>query len=185
MQEVNLIDNEVVAEPIVNNAPVIVNEVDINSLTIPSEDDLSRELGCDCRMNRIITFGVKETSYKCPNCPNNMKHICLYCLETCHKSHINNLPSYLFKSDLIDFQNHPCECAKCNHKTTVIENLVEDGMKTTDKFLKDDTCSGSVIIKNNSTSEGKYYAYVPYLECDDYKTEYLTYKYLFLIMQTF
>ena len=137
MQEVNLIDNEVVAEPIVNNAPVIVNEVDINSLTIPSEDDLSRELGCDCRMNRIITFGVKETSYKCPNCPNNMKHICLYCLETCHKSHINNLPSYLFKSDLIDFQNHPCECAKCNHKTTVIENLVEDkGNKTNCPFNK-------------------------------------------------
>jgi len=39
MQEVNLIDNEVIAEPIVNNAPVIVNEVDINSLTIPSEEN--------------------------------------------------------------------------------------------------------------------------------------------------
>ena len=60
-------------------------------------------------------------------------------------------------------------------RTTIIklEDLVEDGMKTTEKFLKDDTCSGSVIIKNNSTSEGKHYAYVPYLECDDYKTEYL------------
>ena len=60
-------------------------------------------------------------------------------------------------------------------KTTIIklENLVEDGMKTTEKFLKDDTCSGSVIIKNNSTSEGKYYAYIPYLECDDYNTKYL------------
>ena len=131
MQEMNLIDNDAVGEPIVNNAPVIVNEVDINSLTIPSEEDLSRELGCDCRMNRIITFGVKETSYKCPNCPNNMKHICLYCLETCHKSHINNLPSYLFKSDLIDFQTHPCECAKYHHKTTVIENIVEDNENKT------------------------------------------------------
>ena len=126
MQEMNLIDGEVGSESIGNNAPVVVNEIDINLLKIPSEDELSRELGCDCRMNKLITFDVKETSYKCPNCPNNLKHLCLYCLETCHKSHINNLPSYLFKGDLIDFQKHPCECAKNHHKTTVIKNIVQD-----------------------------------------------------------
>ena len=75
---VNLIDNEAGSEPIVNNAPVVVNEVDISSLTIPTEEDLSRQLGCDCRMNKVITFNVKETSYKCLNCPDRMKHLCLY-----------------------------------------------------------------------------------------------------------
>ena len=126
MQEMNLIDGEVGSESIGNNAPIVVNEIDINLLTIPSEEELSRELGCECRMNKLITFDVKEISYKCPNCPNNMKHLCLYCLEACHKSHINNLPSYLFKGDLIDFQKHPCECAKNHHKTTVIQNIVQD-----------------------------------------------------------
>ena len=126
MQEMNLIDNEAGSEPIVNNAPVVVNEVDINSLTIPTEEDLSRELGCDCRMNKVITFGVKETSYKCLNCPNHMKHLCLYCLETCHKTHINDLPSYLFKGDLVDFQKYPCECAKNHHRTTVRQIREED-----------------------------------------------------------
>ena len=121
MQEMNLIDGEIISEPIVNNAPVVVNEVDINSLSIPSEDDLSKELGNDCRMNKLITFEVKETSYKCLNCPNHMKHICLYCIETCHKSHIKNLPSYLFKGDLVDFQKYPCECAKNHHKTTEVD----------------------------------------------------------------
>ena len=127
MQEINLIDAEIGSEPRVNNAPVVVNEVDTNLLNIASEDDLSNQLGCDCRMNREISLDVKETSYKCPNCPNYMKQLCLYCLENCHKSHINNLPSDLFKGDLVDFQKSPCECALNNHKTSIKkQNLVQD-----------------------------------------------------------
>ena len=126
MQEMNLIEEQDNPEEIVNNAPVVVNEVDINSLTIPTEEDLSRELGCDCLMNKAITYGVKETSYKCLNCPDHIKHMCLYCLENCHKTHINNLPSYLFKGDLIDFQKRPCECAKAHHKATVRKAIVHD-----------------------------------------------------------
>ena len=122
MQEVNLIDGEVGSEPRVNNAPVVVNEVDTNLLNIATEDDLSNQLGCECRMNKDISLGLKEISYKCPNCPNNMKQLCLYCLENCHKSHINNLPSDLFKGDLIDFQKTPCECALNNHKTSIKKN---------------------------------------------------------------
>ena len=127
MQEINLIDGEIISEPRVNNAPVVVNEVDTNLLNIASEEDLSKQLGCDCRMNREISLDIKETSYKCPNCPNHMKQLCLYCLENCHKSHINNLPSDLFKGDLVDFQKTPCECALNNHKTSVKkENLIQD-----------------------------------------------------------
>ena len=129
MQEMNLIEEE--EEQKVNNAPIVINEVDINSLTIPTEDELSNELGCDCRMNREITYDVKETSYKCLNCPNHMKFICLYCLENCHKSHINNLPSYLYKGDKIDFQKHPCECAKNHHKTTPIINAGKGNQERT------------------------------------------------------
>ena len=127
MQEINLIEGEIGSEPRVNNAPVVVNEVDTNLLNIASEDDLSIQLGCDCRMNKEISLGLKETSYKCPNCPNNMKHLCLYCLENCHKSHINNLPSDLFEGDLVDFQKIPCECALNNHKTSIQkESVIQD-----------------------------------------------------------
>ena len=132
MQEINLIDGEAGSEPRVNNAPVVVNEVDTNLLNIATEDDLSNQLGCECRMNKEISLGLKETSYKCPNCPNNMKHLCLYCLENCHKSHINNLPSDLFKGDLVDFQKTPCECALSNHKTSIKkDNLVQDNKNKT------------------------------------------------------
>lgn len=60
-------------------------------------------------------------------------------------------------------------------KSTIIklDNLIDDGMKSPEKSLKDDSCSGSVVIKNNSTTYGEYYSYIPYLECDNYKTEYL------------
>ena len=126
MQEMNLIEEPAGSELMANNAPVVVNEVDINFLTIPTDDDLSKALGCECLMNGLITYGVKETSYKCLNCPNHMKHLCLYCLENCHKTHINNLPSYLFKGDSIDFQKHPCECAKAHHKTTEVKSVVHD-----------------------------------------------------------
>ena len=132
MQEINLIDGEIGSEPRVNNAPVVVNEVDTNLLNIASEDDLSNQLGCECRMNKEISLGLKETSYKCPNCPNNMKHLCLYCLEKCHKSHINNLTSDLFKGDLVDFQKTPCECALSNHKTSIKkDNLIQDNKNKT------------------------------------------------------
>ena len=70
-------------------------------------------------------------------------------------------------------KNHKLLPKKGNSTIIKLDNLVEDGMKTPEKFLKDETCSGSVIVKNNSTAEGKYYSYVPYLECDNYKTEYL------------
>ena len=132
MQESNLIDGEGGSEPRVNNAPVVVNEVDTNLLNIATEDDLSNQLGCECRMNKDISLGVKETSYKCPNCPNNMKLLCLYCLENCHKSHINNLPSDLFKGEQVDFQKTPCECALHNHQTSVQkENLINENKNKT------------------------------------------------------
>ena len=122
MNELNLIDDdEEEEEQKMNNAPIVINEVDIDSLTLPTEDEISRELGCDCRMNREITYGVKETVYKCLNCPDKMKYICLYCLENCHKSHINNLPSYIFRGDLMDFQKNPCQCAKNRHKVTILQ----------------------------------------------------------------
>ena len=117
MQEFDLTDEE----QKMNNAPIVLNEVNINSLSLPTEDEISRELGCDCRMNREITYGVQETVYKCLNCPDKIKYMCLYCLENCHKTHINNLPSYLFKGDLVDFQKKPCECAKNHHKTTILQ----------------------------------------------------------------
>ena len=104
----NLIDGEIGSEPRVNNAPVVVNEVDINQLNIPTEEEVSKQLDFECRMNKGISLGVKEISYKCPNCPNEMKHLCLYCLENCHKSHINGLLPDLFKGELIDFQKNPC-----------------------------------------------------------------------------
>ena len=55
MQEINLIDGEVGSEPRVNNAPVVVNEVDTNLLNIATEDELSNQLGCECRMNKEIS----------------------------------------------------------------------------------------------------------------------------------
>lgn len=62
-------------------------------------------------------------------------------------------------------------------KQTIIKlnNLLDDGMKTPEKVLKDDSCSGSVVIKNysNDLINKNYYSYIPYLECDNYKTEYI------------
>lgn len=56
-----------------------------------------------------------------------------------------------------------------------LDDLVDDGLKSPEKALKDTTCSGSVVIKNNSNSidNKEYYAYTPYLECSDYKTTYI------------
>ena len=56
-----------------------------------------------------------------------------------------------------------------------LSDLVTDGMKSADKALKDSSCSGSVEIRNNSNdiSDDKLYSYIPYLECDKYKTEYI------------
>lgn len=56
-----------------------------------------------------------------------------------------------------------------------VDDLVSDGLKNPDKALKDTTCSGSVVIKNNSNSNvnEKYYSYIPYLECSKYKTDYI------------
>lgn len=56
-----------------------------------------------------------------------------------------------------------------------LEDLEKDGLKSAEKVLKDTTCDGSVTIKNNSNelSDEEYYSYIPYLECNDYKTDYL------------
>lgn len=60
-------------------------------------------------------------------------------------------------------------------KSTILklDNLVDGGLKNPDKALKDDSCSGSVVIKNNYKDGKVYYNYIPYLECDNYKTEYI------------
>ena len=60
-------------------------------------------------------------------------------------------------------------------KSTIIklDNLIDDGLKSPDKSLKDSSCSGSVVIKSNYKDGKKYYNYIPYLECDNYKTEYI------------
>lgn len=62
-------------------------------------------------------------------------------------------------------------------KTVIIKltDLVTDGMKSTEKALKDTSCSGSVEIRNNSNdiTSDKLYSYTPYLECDNYKTDYI------------
>ena len=62
-------------------------------------------------------------------------------------------------------------------KRTIIklDNLLEDGFKSPEKTLKNSTCNGSVEIYNNSNDiiKGKMYTYTPYLECDEYKTEYI------------
>ena len=54
-----------------------------------------------------------------------------------------------------------------------LDNLIDGGLKSPSKVLKDDSCSGSVVIKNNYKDGKNYYNYIPYLECDDYKTMYL------------
>lgn len=56
-----------------------------------------------------------------------------------------------------------------------LDELEKDGLKSSEKALKDTTCSGSVTITNtsNDLSDEKYYLYTPYLECSDYKTDYL------------
>ena len=61
------------------------------------------------------------------------------------------------------------------YKSTILklDNLIEGGLKSPNKALKDDSCSGSVVIKNNYKSGKNYYNYIPYLECDNYKTEYI------------
>ena len=58
-------------------------------------------------------------------------------------------------------------------KSTILklDNLVDGGLKSPNKALKDDSCSGSVVIKNNSKDNKDYYNYIPYLECDNYKTK--------------
>lgn len=60
-------------------------------------------------------------------------------------------------------------------KSTIIklENLTDAGLKKPEKALKDSSCSGSVVIKNNSKDNHTYYNYIPYLECDNYKTKYI------------
>lgn len=53
-----------------------------------------------------------------------------------------------------------------------LDDLVVDGFKSPEKALKDNTCTGSVTVKKNN----KYYLYIPYLECKDYTTKYISDK---------
>lgn len=64
---------------------------------------------------------------------------------------------------------------KGNQVIIKLDELEKDGLKSSEKALKDTTCSGSVTITNNSNdlSEEDYYLYTPYLECSNYKTDYL------------
>lgn len=62
-----------------------------------------------------------------------------------------------------------------------LEDLVEKKyIKSTDKKLNDDSCTGSVTVRRNGASvkstEGGYLNYIVDLKCDDYKTTHLIEK---------
>ena len=72
-------------------------------------------------------------------------------------------------------KNHKMLPKKGKQVIIKLKELEKDGLKSAEKSLKDTTCSGSVTIINNSNdvSDKKYYNYIPYLECSDYKTDYI------------
>lgn len=62
--------------------------------------------------------------------------------------------------------------------TVSLDDLVNGGyLKSSEKLLKDDSCTGSVTVRNNGASlkanNGGFYLYTPYLSCDGYETSYL------------
>ena len=72
-------------------------------------------------------------------------------------------------------KNHKMLPQKGKQIIVKLDDLVSDGLKSPEKAMNDSTCNGSVMISNNSNSisEEKYYSYIPYLECNNYKTEYI------------
>ena len=62
--------------------------------------------------------------------------------------------------------------------TVTLEDLVKEGLITTpSKKLDDESCSGSVSVRNNGVSveenKGGFYLFIPDLECSKYKTKHL------------
>ena len=102
--------------------------------------------------------------------------IILVCIRGCNvKMSYNKYEELMIKRAKSYAKNHKMLPKAGKHTIIKLDNLVDDGMKSPEKALKDSSCNGSVEITNNSNnlSEEKYYFYVPYLECDNYKTEYI------------
>ena len=62
--------------------------------------------------------------------------------------------------------------------TVSLDDLVDTNyIKSTEKLLDDDSCTGSVTVRNNGASlednNGGFYLYIPSLSCDSYKTIHL------------
>ena len=81
----------------------------------------------------------------------------------------------MVKKAKIYAKNHKMLPKENKHTIIKLDNLIEDGFKSPEKRLKDSSCNGSVEIINNSNSllKDEQYFYIPYLECDNYKTTYL------------
>ena len=98
--------------------------------------------------------------------------VLLMILQGC-EGKVNSFDSYedkMVKKAQSYFEYHQL-LPKNNGKEAIVtlEELENDGLKSASKALKDDSCTGSVTVKNN----GGYYNYIPYLECSEYKTKYL------------
>ena len=50
-----------------------------------------------------------------------------------------------------------------------LDDLISYGLKSPKRSLKDSSCTGSVTVRNNNSE----YQYIPYLDCKDYKTDYV------------
>lgn len=67
-------------------------------------------------------------------------------------------------------ENHQLLPRKSGKEVVVtLDELVDNGLKSPEKALKDSTCTGSVTVKRNN----KEYMYIPYLECSEYTTDYI------------
>ena len=67
-------------------------------------------------------------------------------------------------------KNHQLLPGKSGKEVVVtLDELIDNGLKSPEKALKDSTCTGSVTVKRNN----KEYMYVPYLECSKYTTDYI------------
>ena len=96
----------------------IQNEMDINDLTLPSENDILLLMKKECRMNRTLIEEKREQAYICLNCPDSQKILCKYCIEECHKSHRGNTKIDKLKGNFVFFDKTPCQCALNDHIIT-------------------------------------------------------------------
>ena len=96
----------------------IQNEMDINDLTLPSENDIQLLMKKECRMNRTLIEEKREQAYICLNCPDSQKILCKYCIEECHKSHRGNTKIDKLKGNFVFFDKTPCQCALNDHCIT-------------------------------------------------------------------